>query len=203
MEYLDKEKDGIQTFYAKEQAEWRKWLQENHATQSSVWLIMYKKDSGVPSINYQQALEEALCFGWIDSKPNKRNEQSFYQFFAKRNPKSNWSKINKDKVAQLIERGKMTEAGLAVIEVAKQNGAWMALEEVDNLIIPNDLQELLDVNPTAKQYFDLFPRSVKRGILEWIGNAKQVETRKKRIEETVSLAAQNIRANQYVKKPTS
>jgi uncharacterized protein YdeI (YjbR/CyaY-like superfamily) len=187
-------KDGIKTFWAKNQAEWREWLAQNHAIEKSIWLIMYKKESGVASINYQEALDEALCFGWIDSKPNKRDEQSFYQFFAKRNPKSNWSKVNKDKVAKLIAEGKMMPAGLEMIEIAQKNGTWTALDEVENLILPDDLQMAFQANVTAFEYWGKFPRSVKRGILEWVLNAKKAETRQKRIEETVSLAAQNIRA---------
>jgi uncharacterized protein YdeI (YjbR/CyaY-like superfamily) len=194
------EKDGIKTFYAQDKAAWRAWLAENHAREKSVWLIIYKKESGVPSVYYDQAVDEALCFGWIDSKPNKRDEQSFYQFFAKRNPKSNWSKVNKLKVEKLVNQGLMTDAGLAVIEIAKQNGAWNALDAVEEMIIPDDLQMALDLLPQAKTYFEAFPRSVKRGILEWIGNAKQAETRQKRITETVTLAEKNERANQYRKK---
>lgn len=193
-------KDGIPTFYAKDKASWRQWLAENHGKEKNVWLIIYRKESGVPSIYYDQAVDEALCFGWIDSKPNKRDEQSFYQFFSKRNPKSNWSKVNKLKVEKLVNEGLMTEAGLAVIEIAKKNGAWNALDAVEEMIIPADLQAALDALPQAKTHFEAFPRSAKKGILEWISNAKQVETRQKRITETVTLAEKNERANQYRKK---
>ncbi len=194
------EKDGVKTFHAQDRAAWRAWLAENHTQENSVWLIIYKKDSGVPSIYYDQAVDEALCFGWIDSKPNKRDEQSFYQFFAKRNPKSKWSGVNKKKVAKLIGEGLMTDSGLEMIEIAKKSGTWTALDEVENLVIPDDMQQQLDANPTAKAFFDLFPPSTKRGILEWITNAKQAETRAKRISETVTLAEKNERANQYRKK---
>ena len=98
-------KDGIKTFYAKSQKEWRKWLEKNHQSEKSIWLIIYKKESGTPSVYYTDAVDEAICFGWIDSKPNKRDDESYYQFFAKRNPKSNWSKVNKGKVAKLLEKG--------------------------------------------------------------------------------------------------
>ena len=90
-------KDGIKTYYAKSQADWRNWLEANHAAEKSVWLIIYKKESGKPSVYYSEAVDEAICFGWIDSKPNKRDDESYYQFFAKRNAKSNWSKVNKAK----------------------------------------------------------------------------------------------------------
>jgi uncharacterized protein YdeI (YjbR/CyaY-like superfamily) len=190
-------KDGIKTFYAKTQKDWRKWLDKNHASEKSVWLIMYKKESGVPSVYYPEAVDEALCFGWIDSKPNKRDDESFYQFFSKRNPKSNWSKVNKDKVAKLLAQKLIMPAGLESIEVAKKNGTWTALDEVENITIPEDLQLRFDKNKTAYKHWEAFPRSTKKGILEWILNAKKPETRLKRIDETIELAAKNIRANQY------
>jgi uncharacterized protein YdeI (YjbR/CyaY-like superfamily) len=189
--------NNVQTFHAKSRKEWRKWLEKNHSTEKSVWLVIYKKESEIPSVYYPEAVDEALCFGWIDSKPNKRDEDSYYQFFAKRNPKSNWSKVNKEKIAKLIEKGLMQSAGLEMIEIAIENGTWTALDEVENLIIPDDLQELFSDNKTAFENWERFPSSSKRGILEWILNAKKPETRQKRIEETVSLAEKDIRANHY------
>lgn len=189
--------NGIQTFYAKTRKEWRKWLEKNHQSEKSVWLIIYKKESDTQSVYYPEAVDEALCFGWIDSKPNKRDEHSYYQFFAKRNPKSNWSKVNKEKIAKLLEQGLMHRSGLEMIEIAKQNGTWTALDEVENITIPDDLKKLFSKNKTAFENWENFPRSSKRGILEWIMNAKKPETRQKRIEETVSLAEKNIKANHY------
>jgi len=148
-------------------------------------------------VYYDEAVDEALCFGWIDSKINKRDDESFYQFFARRNPKSKWSRVNKNKVERLQAEGRMAPEGLAMVELARQNGTWNALDEVENLTIPPDLQQALDALPNAAAHFDAFPRSVKRGILEWILNAKKDETRQKRILETATLAAQNIRANQF------
>ncbi len=114
--------NGIQAFHAKSRQEWRDWLAKNHQTKKSVWLIIYKKASNMPSVYYPEAVDEALCFGWIDSKANKRDENSYYQFFAKRNPKSNWSKVNKAKVAKLIDQGLMQQAGAEMIAIAQQNG---------------------------------------------------------------------------------
>jgi uncharacterized protein YdeI (YjbR/CyaY-like superfamily) len=190
-------KDGIKTFYAKTQKEWRKWLEKNHQSEKSIWLIIYKKESGTPSVYYTDAVDEAICFGWIDSKPNKRDDESYYQFFAKRNIKSNWSKVNKGKVARLLEEGKISPSGLKAIELAKQNGTWTALDKVEEMEIPEDLQKAFNKNKTAFGYFDKFPRSSKRNILEWIMNAKRPETRQARIEETVKLATENIKANHY------
>lgn len=194
------EKDGVKIFYAEDRAAWRAWLTKNHATEMRVWLIIYRKQSGTPSIYYDEAVTEALCFGWIDSKPNKRDGESYYQFFSRRNPKSNWSGVNKRKVEELSAQGLMTEAGWAVIKLAKQNGGWTALDEVENLVIPEDLQAQFDATPGSQANFDAFSKSAKRGILDWISSAKQAETRAKRILETVTLAARNEKANQYVPK---
>ena len=188
-------KSGVKIFYAKTQKEWRKWLEKNHRSEKAVWLIFYKKGSGIQSTNYAEALEEALCFGWIDSKAIKKDDESYYQYFAKRKPESNWSKVNKEKVARLIEKGLMTSAGFESIEIAKRNGTWTALDEVEELIIPPDLQLLFDKNIAAFENWKNFSRYIKRGILEWILNAKRSETRQKRIAETVELAEKNIKAN--------
>lgn len=187
--------NGIQTFYAKTRKEWRKWLENNHQSEKSVWLIIYKKESKTLSVYYPEAVDEALCFGWIDSKANKRDDKSYYQFFAKRNPKSNWSKVNKGKVAQLIEQGLMHQSGFEMIEIAKKTGTWTALDEVENISLPDDIKELFQKNKIAFENWANFPRSSKRGILEWILNAKKPETRQKRVEETVALAEKNIKAN--------
>lgn len=189
--------NDLKTFHAKTRKEWRNWLEKNHLSENSVWLIIYKKENETPSIYYPEAVDEALCFGWIDSKANKRDENSYYQFFSKRNPKSNWSKINKEKVANLMELGLIHSSGLKMIEIAKQNGNWNALDDVENITIPDDLNALFLKNKTALDNWDKFPRSSKRGILEWIMNAKKIETRQKRIEETVQLAAKKIKANHY------
>ena len=194
------EYNGVKTFYAENITAWRHWLSENHENESKLWLIIYKKDSGVPSITYDEAVDEALCFGWVDSSINKRDDKSFYQYFAKRNPKSNWSRVNKLKVEKLISLGRMSEVGLKMIELAKLTGTWTALDDVENLTYPPDLQDALNQNALALEYFNAFPRSVKRGILEWLLNAKQPETRLKRITEIVNKAQRNERANQFVKK---
>lgn len=185
------EKDGIKTFHASNRASWREWLSAHHVTDKNVWLIIYKKQSGIPSVTYDEAVDEALCFGWIDSKINKRDEKSFFQFFAQRNPKSNWSRVNKAKVDKLIEARLMTEAGYKSIAIAQENGSWTALDDVENLIYPPDLQAAFEANPLAQRHFEAFPRSAKRGILERLLNAKQETTRQKRIAEIISKALLN------------
>ena len=195
-----KPSENNNTFYAKNSEEWRKWLQENHLKKESIWLIIYKKVSDTPSIYYPEAVDDALCFGWIDSVPKKRDEVSYYQFFSKRNPKSNWSKVNKQKVERLLKENKMMPQGIKMIETAKVNGTWEALDKVDNLEIPIEMKMLFSTNEIARANFDNFPTSTKRGILEWIYNAKQYTTKLKRINETVDLATNNIRALQYKPK---
>jgi uncharacterized protein YdeI (YjbR/CyaY-like superfamily) len=114
--------EGVNAYYAENRGDWRKWLEKNHQSAPHVWLIIYKKQSGTPSVYYAETVEEALCFGWIDSKAVKRDQHSFYQFFARRNPSSNWSKVNKNRVEKLLKQGLIQPAGMVMIELAKQNG---------------------------------------------------------------------------------
>ena len=172
-------------------------MEKNHQSEKSVWLIIYNKKSTTSSCKYEEAVEEALCFGWIDSIAKKRDAESSYQYFSVRKPKSNWSKSNRDRVAKLTALGLITERGQKMIDLAKQTGTWEALVDVQNLVIPDDLQDRLNKNKNALNHFLAFSPSSRRGILEWILNAKKAETRLKRIEETVKLAADNIKANQY------
>jgi len=158
---------GIKTFYAKNGKTWRSWLEKNNDKEKSVWLIIYRKDTAKKSVNYAEAVEEALCFGWIDSKANKRDEESFYQFFTRRNLKSNWSRVNKERVAKLIDDRLMTSRGLETIELAKRNGTWTALDKIENLELPIDLKKALKQNAEAAKYFDAFPRSEKKAF--WNG----------------------------------
>lgn len=183
--------------HPKTRSEWCAWLAKHHQREEGVWLVTYKKGTGKPRIDYNEAVEEALCFGWIDSKPAKLDDERSMLYFAPRKPGSAWSKANKQRVEKLIAAGLMTPAGLAKIEAAKRDGSWYRLDTVEALEIPQDLTEALEAYPNAKQNFEAFPRSVKRAILEWILNAKKLETRAKRIAETARLADKNVRANQW------
>ena len=187
----------IKAVQASTREEWRKWLEKNHQTEKSVWLIIYHKDSDTESIYYDEAVEESICFGWIDSIAHKRDEESKYQFFSQRKPKSNWSKANRERAEKMSAQGQMAPSGQKLIDLAKKTGTWEALVDVQNSLIPDDLQKLLNKNKKALINFLAFPPSSKRIILEWILNAKKDETRQKRIEETVRLAADNIKANHY------
>jgi uncharacterized protein YdeI (YjbR/CyaY-like superfamily) len=177
--------------------EWRAWLEQNHTRQEGVWLISFKKATGKPRFDYEEAVEEALCFGWIDSKPNKLDDERAMLWFAPRKPGTGWSAVNKARAERLIQAGRMAPAGLARVEAARQDGSWSALDQVEALEVPPDLDELLAANQAARENFAAFPRSVKRGILEWIASAKKPETHQKRVEETVRLATENQRANQW------
>jgi uncharacterized protein YdeI (YjbR/CyaY-like superfamily) len=178
-------------------AEWRAWLAANHTRTQGIWLITYKKATGKPRVEYDEAVEEALCYGWVDSKPNKLDDERSMLWFAPRKPGTGWSRPNKERVERLLAAGQMAPAGMAKIEAAKQDGSWTALDAVENLEIPSDLAQALASYDAAAEHFAAFPRSAKRGILEWITNAKTAATRAKRIDETARLAAENKRANQW------
>lgn len=183
----------IETYCPQSRTDWRQWLEKNHRSKQSVWLVYYTKKSNVPSISWREAVDEALCFGWIDSTQKKINDFSFMQFFSKRKSKSNWSKINKEKVQQLIDSKRMTKAGYQSIETAKQNGFWTILDEVEELIIPNDLETAFKEHEGSKDYFLSLSKSVKKMILAWVVLAKRQETRQKRIDEVVKSAEQNLK----------
>lgn len=181
---------------AETRADWRRWLAANHGRTEGVWLVTFKKDSGKPHLPYADAVEEALCFGWIDSKPGKVDEQRSKLWMSPRKAKSAWSRVNKERIERLIAAGLMTAAGLAKIDAAKQDGSWTALDAVEALEIPADLRTALAVHKSTAN-FEAFPPSAKRGILDWIRQAKTAATREKRILETARLAAVNERANQW------
>lgn len=180
--------------------EWRQWLAANYSSVDGVWLVSYKKGTGKPRVEYEEAVEEALCFGWVDSKPNKLDAERSLLWFSPRKAGSGWSRPNKERVHRMIEAGLMTPAGLLKVEQAKSDGSWSKLDAVEDLRLPADLAAALARFPDALQNFEAFPRSAKRGILEWILNAKTEATRAKRIEETARLASKNERANQWKPK---
>lgn len=183
----------METFCPASQQEWRLWLQNNHKATQSVWLIYYKKGSGRRTLTWSEAVDEAICFGWIDSTARPIDENTFMQFFCRRKLGSVWSKINKEKVKRLIENESMTEAGFKSIETAKQNGSWVILDEVEELKIPRDLSRQFTMHPGSKKYFMSLSRSVKKSILQWLVLAKLPATREKRISEIALLAAQQLK----------
>ena len=173
----------------------RRWLERHHADSGSVWLILGKKCSGETAVGYDEVVDECLCFGWIDSRPGKVDERRWKLRVSPRDPKSAWSGVNKRRVARLEREGLMTDAGRSLVDAAKRSGAWTFLDDVERLEIPDDLARALDGTPGARDLFDRFPDSSKRGILEWIKTAKRDETRAKRVRETATKAAKNRKAN--------
>ncbi len=187
---MKKHNNEVEIFYPSSLTDWRKWLDKNHLTKQAVWLVFYNKGSGKKSITWSDAVDVALCFGWIDSKKIKIDTETSHQYFSRRKAKSTWSKINKAKIAKLIEEGLITESGYESIEIAKKNGSWTILDEVEELLIPRDLEAKFKSNPNSKDFFQSLSRSVRKAILQWIVLARRPETRQNRITEIVELAAQ-------------
>lgn len=189
--------EETEIFYPASIAEWRNWLERNHSLKQSVWLVQYKKASLIPSVSWSDAVDVALCFGWIDSKKVAVDKEKSHQFFSKRKAKSTWSKINKEKVTKLIEAGLMAEAGYKSIEIAKQNGSWTLLNDVDNLMVPADLEKAFSLHKGSKDHFDTFSKSSRKAILQWLILAKLPATRQKRLNEIAELAGQNLKPKQF------
>lgn len=185
------------SFHPLSRQEWREWLSENYQRKDGLWLISYKKHTGKPRVDIGEAIDEAICYGWIDSKSRALDDERAMIWFAPRKPKTGWSRLNKERVERLIAEGQVAEPGLAKIEAAKADGSWYALDGVEAIEIPADLSAAFSQFEHAGANFDAFPRFTKRAILEWISNAKRPETRARRVEETARLAEQNIRANQW------
>lgn len=181
----------------KNRKEWRKWLELNHLEKDSVWLIFYKKNSPRFNLSWSESVDESLCFGWIDSTKKTIDNERFKQYFSKRKPKSNWSKVNKDKVKNLVKEGLMRDAGFKSIEIAKENGSWTILDSVENLEVPNELEQEFKRNREAKEYFKNLSKSTKKALLYWIISAKKDETRTKRIVDIVENGNKQMKPKQF------
>lgn len=175
------------------------WLLNHHSQTDGVWLVTYKKADPDRHIPYPDIVDQCLCFGWVDSLPRAKDTMRSMIYISPRKPCSNWSRINKDKVARLTDEGLMAPAGMAVVERAKKDGSWSALDDVENLVIPDDLQAAFDAKPGAEDNWQAFPRSVKRGALEIVLNAKRAPTRAAKIETIVSDSAEGRRPFQWRK----
>jgi len=193
----EEEKEETGSFYPSNRQQWREWLQENHDKKRSVWLIYYKMNSGMPTITWSEAVDEALCFGWIDSKARPIDAEKYMRFFSRRKASSTWSKVNKEKIRKLIDDGSMTQAGLACIEIAKQNDSWKILDEVEALEIPKDLEKAFKTQKGSKDFFLSLSKSVRKSILQWLVLAKREETRQKRVHEIAELAGKKLRPKQF------
>ncbi|MEN7550043.1 YdeI/OmpD-associated family protein [Rapidithrix thailandica] len=190
-------KNEIETYCPESRTAWRKWLEKNHQSKQAVWLVYFRSSTKVASMSWSEAVDEALCFGWIDSTKKTIDKERYMQYFSKRKPNSTWSKINKEKVAKLIQNNLMTKAGFDSIDTAKQNGSWSILNEVEALVVPEDLKEELANYKGSKEYFDSLSKSIKKILLYWVISAKRPETRQKRILEIAENASKNLRPKQF------
>lgn len=179
-----------------DRAAWRAWLVANHQTSRGVYLASWRRGSGRTSVPYEDAVEEALCVGWVDATLRQLDDERSIQWFAPRRPRSTWARSNRARVARLSAAGLMLPAGLAAVEEAKRRGTWTVLDEVEDLVIPDDLAAAFAANPPAREHWEAFSPSARRGLLWWIHEAKRPETRERRVTETATMAARNQKANQ-------
>ena len=187
----------VEDYCPRSRHDWRKWLELNHNKKEAIWLIFYKKKSPNYNLSWSESVDEALCFGWIDSVKKTIDKEKYKQYFTKRKAKSNWSKVNKNKVKILIEQGLMEEEGYKSIEIAKKNGSWSFLDEVEALVIPEDLKEEFTNHKGSIEYFDSLSKSTKKILLYWVVSAKRKETRQKRILEIAENASQKLKPKQF------
>ena len=178
-------------------AELRDWLREHWDSSPGIWLVTYKKAAGERYLPYDDIVREVLCYGWIDGRARALDELRAQLLLTPRKPASKWSRPNKLRIAELEAAGRMAPPRRAVVEAAKASGTWTALDDVENLVEPPELTAALDAVPAARTNWDAFPRSTRRATLEWIAAAKRPVTRERRVTETVELAAQNLRAQQW------
>ena len=181
--------DDAPLVQAEDRATWRAWLEANHATAAGAWLVTWKAGAGRPTLDYEAAVEEALCFGWIDGVTGRVDEQRTRQYFARRKPNGTWAATNKARVERLIAAGRMAPAGLAAIERARANGSWGLLDSVERLEAPDDLVAALAARAGAAERFHAWAPSMRKGLLGWLVLAKRPETRAARIAEIATAAA--------------
>jgi uncharacterized protein YdeI (YjbR/CyaY-like superfamily) len=181
-------KDGRPILAFRSQAEWEAWLEAEHATCDGIWLKFAKKGSGLPSIVYAEAVESALCYGWIDSQASSLDERFYLQKFTPRRPRSKWSKVNRDKVTNLMKQGRLRPAGLAQVELAKADGRWDAAHTAPSeAVVPEDLRRALEENPNAAEFFATLNKSNRYAIIYQLEDAKKPETRTRRLEKFVAM----------------
>jgi uncharacterized protein YdeI (YjbR/CyaY-like superfamily) len=177
-----------------DRAGWRAWLSDNHSVANGVYLVSWRRATGRASVSYEEAVEEALCVGWVDSTGRNLDEDRSIQWFSPRRARSAWARSNKERVARLTAAGLMLPAGLAAIEEAKRTGMWSLLDDVEDLVVPDDLAAVLAGTPPARANWDAFPPSARRAMLQWVVEARRPETRTKRTADVAAKAARNERA---------
>lgn len=185
--------DAAEHLHFEEVRKWHDWLVEHHGQQQGVWLVSWKPRSGKPAIPYDEAVEEALCYGWIDSTYRSLDEERGMLWYSPRRKGSLWAASNKARVLRLEEQGRMTDAGRAPIEAAKADGSWALLEPVEALVVPDDLAAALDERPEARDHWEAFLPTAQRAYLLWIYTAKRDETRARRVGEAADLVARGVR----------
>lgn len=183
--------DNKEVHYFKNATEWRNWLHENHHCSKGVCLIFYRVNSENESMRWEEAVQVAICYGWIDSTVKKIDNEKRKQVFSPRKDKSVWSKLNKSYIEKLLKENLIHESGLAKIEIAKQNGSWSSLDAVEDLKIPSDLEKAFHKNDLAFTNYQNFSPSYRKSYLYWLNQAKREETRNNRILEIVNLCSQN------------
>lgn len=183
--------DSKPELYFPTDSEWREWLLKNHNDSKGVYLIFYKVENKEPSMRWEEAVKVALCFGWIDSTVKSLGNGKRRQYYCKRNPKSIWSALNKRHIEELISAGLMHPSGLKTIEIAKQDGSWSALDDVENEVIPSELQMAFNNNPKAYKNYKNFSPSYRKSYLYWLHQAKREDTRTRRILEIIKLCEEN------------
>ncbi len=188
--------DQLPRVHVETRADWRAWLSEHHAESSGAWFVSWKRATGRPAVPYEDVVEEALCFGWIDSTARTIDDERQMMLMTPRKKGSAWSRSNKQRVERLEAAGLIQPAGYAAIERAKADGTWVILDDVEDLIEPPDLAAALDAEPNARRYWDAFAPSARKAILQQIAFAKRPETRARRVAETTRLAAENQKAFQ-------
>ncbi|MGH9118542.1 MAG: YdeI/OmpD-associated family protein, partial [Acidimicrobiales bacterium] len=188
--------EAYEQLIIRSRSEWRAWLADNHDRSPGIWVVTYKKAGDGPHVPYAEVVEEALCFGWIDGRGRRLDDQRTRLLVTPRRPASGWSRVNKERIARLLAAGAMTPAGIVVVEAAKASGTWVAFDDIENLVEPDDLRRALDADPVARGNWEGFPPSARKAILVWVTSAKRPDTRARRVRETVEEAAAGRRANQ-------
>lgn len=181
-------------------ADWHAWLAAHHERPTGIWLVQWKSHTGKPRMTYDELVEEALCWGWVDSKSGRVDEDRDKLWLSPRRKGSAWSRPNKQRIERLEAAGRLQPAGRALVERAQADGTWTILDEVEDLIVPPDLAAAFAARPGSREAWEAFPRSARRAILEWIVLAKRPETRERRVSETAEKAARGERANQWSPK---
>ena len=183
----------IQEYYFKDGSEWSTWLDENHKTREGIYLIFYKIEHKNDSMRWEEAVRVALCYGWIDSTVKSLGNGKRRQYFCPRKPKSVWSRVNKNHIKELKKNGLMDKSGLESIRLAKKNGSWTSLDDVENGVIPKELQDVFNTKPLAFTNYQNFTRSQRKSYLYYLNQAKRQETRQKRINEIILLCEANVK----------